>query len=414
MRNRNFVMVVVGQIISLFGNAILRFALPLYLLSETGSAALFGIVSACAFIPMIILAPVGGIFADRVNKRNIMVVLDFSTAALVFFILLLLEKMDVVALIFTALFLLYGIQGAYQPAVQASIPALLSHEYIMKGNAVINLVSSFSGLLGPFIGGTLFGFFGIRPILYISLLCFLLSAIMEIFIRIPFEKKEAAGNIFSIGLADLKESFLYMKYKQPLIMQFSLAVAAINMILSALMIIGLPVIVTQLLAFDSETANRLYGYAEGVMAVGSLCGGMGAGVLAGKMKAEKGYLLLFYDALTLIPIGLALMFPVLPIVSYGIIMVSCFVMMFLATLFSIQIMSFLQMIVPGDLMGKVISCAMCIGMCATPVGQAIYGGLFELFKGKVFILFFIITVLVALQAFAMKKPFARLAEYIER
>lgn len=414
MRNRNFVMVVVGQIISLFGNAILRFALPLYLLSETGSAALFGIVSACAFIPMIILAPVGGIFADRVNKRNIMVVLDFSTAALVFFILLLLEKMDVVALIFTALFLLYGIQGAYQPAVQASIPALLSHEYIMKGNAVINLVSSFSGLLGPVIGGTLFGFFGIRPILYISLLCFLLSAIMEIFIRIPFEKKEAAGNIFSIGLADLKESFLYMKYKQPLIMQFSLAVAAINMILSALMIIGLPVIVTQLLAFDSETANRLYGYAEGVMAVGSLCGGMGAGVLAGKMKAEKGYLLLFYDALTLIPIGLALMFPVLPIVSYGIIMVSCFVMMFLATLFSIQIMSFLQMIVPGDLMGKVISCAMCIGMCATPVGQAIYGGLFELFKGKVFILFFIITVLVALQAFAMKKPFARLAEYIER
>ena len=75
--------------------------------------------------------------------------------------------MDVVALIFTALFLLYGIQGAYQPAVQASIPALLSHEYIMKGNAVINLVSSFSGLLGPVIGGTLFSFFGIRPILYI-------------------------------------------------------------------------------------------------------------------------------------------------------------------------------------------------------------------------------------------------------
>lgn len=414
MRNRNFVMVVIGQIISLFGNAILRFALPLYLLSETGSAALFGIVSACAFIPMIVLAPVGGIFADRVNKRNIMVILDFSTAVLVLCILMLLGKMDIVALIFTALFLLYGIQGAYQPAVQASIPALLSREYIMQGNAVINLVSSFSGLLGPVIGGTLIGFFGIRPILYVSLLCFLLSAIMEIFIRIPFEKKEEQGNIFSIGLADLKESFRYMKHEQPLIMQFSLAVAAINMILSALMIIGLPVIVTQLLAFDRETANRLYGYAEGVMAVGSLCGGMGAGVFAGKMKAEKGYLLIFYDALTLIPIGLALMLPVSPTVSYGIIMVSCFVMMFLATLFSIQIMSYLQMIVPGNLIGKVISCAMCIGMCATPVGQAIYGGLFEVLKEKVFGLFFIVTVIVVLLAFAMKKPFAGLAECIDK
>ena len=414
MRNQNFVMVVIGQIISLFGNAILRFALPLYLLSETGSAALFGIVSACAFIPMIVLAPVGGIFADRVNKRNIMVVLDFSTAALVLCILLLLGKMDIVALIFTALFLLYGIQGAYQPAIQASIPALLSREHIMQGNAVINLVSSFSGLIGPVIGGTLFGFFGIRPILYVSLLCFMLSVVMEIFIRIPFEKKEGQGNIFLIGLKDLKESFIYMKDEQPLIMQFSLAVAAINMILSALMIIGMPVIVTQLLDFDSETANRLYGYAEGIMAAGSLCGGMGAGVLAGKMKAEKGYLLLFYDALTLIPIGLAFMLSVPSIISYGILMVSCFVMMFLATLFSIQIMSYLQMIVSSDLIGKVISCAMCIGMCATPVGQAIYGGLFEILKGKVFGVFFIVTVLIVLLAFAMKKPFAGLAECIDK
>lgn len=95
-------------------------------------------------------------------------------------------------------------------------------------------------------------------------------------------------------------------------------------------------------------------------------------------------------------------------------MVSCFVMMFLATLFSIQIMSYLQMIVPGNLIGKVISCAMCIGMCATPVGQAIYGGLFEVLKEKVFGLFFIVTVIVVLLAFAMKKPFAGLAECIDK
>ncbi|MGN0733028.1 MAG: MFS transporter, partial [Emergencia sp.] len=68
MWNRNFIMILVGQIISLFGNGILRFALPLYLLNETGSAALFGVVTACAFIPMIVLGPIGGILADRVNK----------------------------------------------------------------------------------------------------------------------------------------------------------------------------------------------------------------------------------------------------------------------------------------------------------------------------------------------------------
>ena len=408
MWNRNFLMVVIGLIISLFGNAILRFALPLYLLNETGSAALFGIVSACAFIPMIVLSPVGGIFADRVNKRNIMVTLDFATALLVLVVALLLGKVNLVALLFGAMFILYGVQGAYQPAVQASIPALLSEEHIMQGNAVINLVSSFSSLIGPVIGGALYGFYGIMPILYVSVVCFLLSAMMEIFIQIPYEKKQTQGNIFAIGFADLKESFRYMSKEQPLIIKFSLAIAAINMILSALVIIGLPVIVTQMLAFDSETANRLYGYAEGVMAMGSLCGGLGAGLLAGKMKTRNGYLLLLYAALTLIPIGVAMLLPMPAIVAYMVIMVSCFVMMFLATLFSIQLMSYLQIIVPADLIGKVISCAMCIGMCASPIGQAIYGGLFEGMQDCIYLVFFAASVLTVALAFGLKKAFVEL------
>ena len=80
---KDFTLVVIGQIISLFGNAAVRFALPLYLLNLTGSSALYGTVTACAFIPSILLSPVGGIVADRVNKRNIMVILDFFTAAVI-------------------------------------------------------------------------------------------------------------------------------------------------------------------------------------------------------------------------------------------------------------------------------------------------------------------------------------------
>ena len=113
MWNRNFIMVVLGQIISLFGNAVLRFALPLYLLNQTGSAALFGVVSACAFIPMIVLSPVGGIFADRVNKRNIMVVLDFVTAVLVLVVILLLGKVNIVVLLLCALFILYPLKALF-------------------------------------------------------------------------------------------------------------------------------------------------------------------------------------------------------------------------------------------------------------------------------------------------------------
>ena len=153
---RDFTLVVIGQIISLFGNAILRFALPLYLLRITGSPTLFGIVTACSFAPMVVLSLVGGVLADRVNKRDIMVVLDFSTAALIAIFTLLLDRAPLVPLFIIVLMLLYGISGTYQPAVQASIPLLVHPERLIAANAVINQVNTLSNLLGPVLGGVLF------------------------------------------------------------------------------------------------------------------------------------------------------------------------------------------------------------------------------------------------------------------
>ncbi len=208
---RDFTMVAIGQVISLFGNAILRFALPLYLLRETDSSSLFGIVTACSFIPMIIFSLLGGVIADRKNKRNIMVILDFATAGVIFLFYLALGKIPVVPLMVLTLMILYGISGTYQPAVQASVPLLTERETLMKGNAVINTVSTLSGLLGPVVGGVLFGSFGLLPILFISIGCFVLSAVMEIFIHIPYEKMAEEKGIFRTAASDVRECFLFIK-----------------------------------------------------------------------------------------------------------------------------------------------------------------------------------------------------------
>ncbi|NLL78780.1 MAG: MFS transporter [Clostridiales bacterium] len=377
---KDFLLVVIGQIISLFGNQILRFALPLYLLNQTGSAALFGMISAIAFIPMIVLCPIGGIIADRVNKRNIMVILDFSTSAIVTVLCILLGKVDIVLLLLITMILLYGIQGAYQPAVQASIPSLVPTQYIMPANAMINLVNSLSGLIGPVIGGAVYSLFGLTPILYMSIICFFASAFMEIFIHIPFHKQASQGNIFTIASHDLKESFHYIRHEQPSIWQGSLLIAGINMFLSALIMIGLPIVVTQTLSFEHVDANRMYGYAQGALAAGSLIGGMSAGALSKKLKAHHCPVILLLCTMTLFPIGLALQFAKSTMIAYWIIVVSCFFMMLFAALFSIQMMAYLQMMAPKHLIGKIISCAMCIGMCASPLGQGMYGGFFQLMK----------------------------------
>ncbi|MDD3205961.1 MAG: MFS transporter [Lachnospiraceae bacterium] len=406
--HKDFTLVVIGQIISLFGNAVLRYALPLYLLNQTHSAVLFGIVSACSFIPMIVLAPVGGIVADRVNKRNVMVILDFSTAALILLFMGLLQRVDLVVLLIVVLMILYGIQGAYQPTVQAAIPVLTEVDNLMPANAVINLVSSLANLIGPVLGGILFGFWGLRPILILSIICFICSAIMEIFIHIPFQRNKNQSNVFVMVKEDMRDSFQFIKRDNPIIGKVSIILAGINMIFSSLIIIGVPIIINEHLGFSQSTGNRLYGYAQGALAVGGLLGGVLAGVAGSKLKIQQSYRVILFCTTTLLPIGIAVFFPLPAMVSYSVIVISCVVMMAFSTVFSVQMMAYVQQITPPQLIGKVMALIMCFVMCAHPMGQALYGMLFEILAGQIYIIFLIAFLICIGLGLAAKRVFVRI------
>lgn len=371
--NRNFTLILIGQIISLFGNATLRFALPLYLLDRTGSSSLFGIVLACSFIPMVILSPVGGLLADRVNKRNIMVFLDFLTAFLTGLFLLLNGSLSPQALVLIVMMLLSGIQSLYQPSVQASIPFLQEKGNLMTANAIINQVSALANLIGPVLGGIVYEAFGVTQVVLISGICFLLSAVMELFIRIPVNKLPENGSILSIVKGDFAESIHYIHREKPVIQKVIIIVALFNLVLTSMVIVGIPVIIKIHLALSGQ----LYGYAQGISAAGGLAGGILVGVLANRLRAEKVWKLLLAAAATLLPMALCLLFDAPPMVSYLVIVCCYFLMMVLATMFSVQMLSFVQSEVPGSLIGKVISFVMAMSMCSQPLGQALYGVLFD-------------------------------------
>ena len=379
--SKDFTLVVLGQIISLFGNATIRFALPLYLLNQTGSAALYGMVTACAFIPAILLSPVGGILADRVNKKNIMVVLDFFTAAVILAVSLLLGKVDLVLLQTSALMLLYGIAGAYQPSVQASIPMLASQENYMAANSIINTISSFASLVGPVLGGIVYSAYGLRPVLWVCIVCFFLSAVMEIFIKMPFEKPEPSGNLWDTIKADFGESVRFIRQEKPVIGKALLVVCGINLFLSAMIIVGMPYLVTEVLDLEAHEANRLFGYAQGALAAGGLTGGICAGVFAGKLSIKKTGNLLVACAAPVFPIGLSLLFFESGMVNYLVLTGCSFLVMVCSTVFSVQMMSFIQTETPQNLLGKVIAVILTICMCAQPLGNAFYGVMFGACKG---------------------------------
>ncbi len=370
---RDFTMVVIGQIISLFGNAILRFALPLYLLRETDSSSLFGAVTACSFIPMVIFSFLGGVIADRVNKRNIMVALDFFTAIIIVVFYFALGQIPLVPLMIVMLMLLYGISGAYQPSVQASIPLLVDYEALAKGNAIINMVSTLSNLLGPAIGGVLFGAFGLTPILVISIVCFIISAIMEIFIHIPYQKRDKGKGIFATVRNDLIESFYFVKREKPIFLSVVGILAIFNLVLSAAMIVGIPVMVVQVLGMSDADS----GIAQGALGLGGLIGGLLAGTSTQKLKIRYNYIYLLICSSTALIMGISLMSAIPTSIGFWLITIMSFVTMCVSTMFTISIFTVVQQQTPIHLLGKVMATIIAVSSGFQPIGQAIYGELFE-------------------------------------
>ncbi len=376
--SKDFMLVIIGQIISLFGNATIRFALPLYLLNLTGSSALYGTVTACAFIPAILLSPIGGIVADRINKRNIMVILDFFTATVILAFSLLINEVNLILLLTITLMLLYGIASAYQPSVQASIPALVNQDNFMVANSIINTISSFASLIGPVLGGVLYSAYGLNPILWVCVVCFIISAIMEIFIKIPFQKQTSNDNILKIAKTDFTESIRFIRKEKPVIGKTLLVIYGINLFLSAMIIVALPYLVTEVLNLEASQANKLYGFAEGALAAG---GGISAGIFANKLSIHKSGNLVIACAICVFPISAALILFSSGMINYIVITLCCFFIMIFSTIFTVQMMSFIQTETPQNLIGKVIAVILTVSMCAQPLGNALYGILFEICRG---------------------------------
>ena len=370
---KDFWLIVIGQIISLFGNALLRFALPLYLLRQTGSAAIFGVVSAVAFIPMIFSSLLGGVMADCVNKRNIMVGLDTVTALFTIITALCVGKISVVPLVAVALIVFYAIAGAYQPAVSASIPVLLSGTDILRGNAIINMVNTMASLLGPVLGGLTYAAFGLVPVLWACAACFAASAVLEIFIRIPHHPQPARGKLWAAVRGDLAQSWRYVATQNRALLPVLGMLLLVNMVISAALVVGIPLAVVTTLG---QSDTRL-GLAQSALGLGGLCGSMAAGAMAGKLRLQNGHWPLVGCALGVAAMGVAVL-PGVP-VSLGFIGVTAaaFVSMAAASILSIQILGAVQQQVPIELMGKVMAGSMAAANCAMPLGQLCYGLLFE-------------------------------------
>ncbi len=389
---RNFNLMVLGQIISILGSSLLRFALSLYVLDTTGRADIYATLYAVSNIPLL-LAPLGGAIADRFNRRNLMVIFDFSSSMVVLALFLLMGyDRASIAVLGGIMVVLSIISALYTPAVTASIPLLVEHDKIEGANGIVQAVQALSSVAAPIIGALLYGFIGIRALVVLSATAFLLSAVMEIFIRIPYKKRPAEGHIVSTILLDMKDGFRYVM-KKSFILKAMILAALLNLLLTPYFVVGGPII----LRMTMDSSDTMYGIGMALINAATILGALSIGFFSKKMKVHTMYRTALIIAALLVPMAIALLPAFLNLGYYPafLLFIACAIpIAMIMTMLSIFVIAKVQKVTPNENLGKVMAIIMAVAQCAAPLGQLIYGFLFEAFSASVFIPTLVLAVLM--------------------
>lgn len=377
---RNFALLVLGQISSLVGNYSLKFALSMYVLEQTGEASVFAGMLAAAMVPAIILSPFGGILADRANRRNIMVALDTISGGAVLITCAVFPLGDKIFLVGLLLFVL-SVLGAFEsPTVQACVPQMLSGDNLLKGNAVVSQVQAVAGLVTPFLGSVFYTAFGIRTVFYGAAVCFFITACFECFIRLEGQKPEKKMGLWEIVKADFRESMGFLRGERTGVLRLLALAAAVSMFVVGVVSVGFPYLIRTTLGLSPEH----YGAAESLAGVAAVLGSLAAGLLGQKIGLRHFPFLIEGTGLLLLPAGIGFLLPVGILGKYGILVAAVCGCQFVCSMFSIYALSAIQEGTPERLTGKVMACVYTISMCAQPLGQVLYGILFDVFSAQVY------------------------------
>ena len=393
--------IVVAQVFSLLGIEILQFVLPLHLLNLTGSGTLYGGVVAAGFVPYIALSPMGGVIADRTRKRGVMAALDAVLALIMLGYLACSGSQHLVGITVFVLMVAFAAQAIYHPCVQSALPLVVPTERIPQATAVANQVSMITGIGGPVIGGMVFGFFGLAPIVVVAAVSFAVSsALVLAFVRIPYEPPVRTEGVLRTAAGDIRDALHFLRMR-PVLGQIIAAATLINLFGSSFINIGTPYIVTESLGLS----NQLMGIAQGALAVGGLLGGALVVFMPERFTVKATPRLVGLAAAGIGAVAAVLLVAGEPYVAFAGMLASYLWVMVCCMAASILMTSYLQMETPDELTGKVMGLAMMFGNLATPAGQIAYGAAFDL--ASPWFVAALAAVATALVAVPMSRSFRR-------
>lgn len=377
--HRNFSLLIAGQASSLLGNGILDFAMSMYVLEKTGSAAAYAGFLAASMVPAVLFSPLGGILADRGNKRNIMAGLDFLASLGVLLAALLMRESNSLAVI-CALLLFESVLGAFEtPTVQSCIPFMQKGENLVRANAVVMQINALSAFFSPVLGSLVYTAFGLKPVMYAGAVCFFFTASFECLIRVenPEYEKQEGQNPLETVKEDFLDGLRFISRERPAILKMLWVISTVTLLIQGVTAVGFPYIIRKVLGLSSI----YYGFSESAVGLAAIAGGILAGLGASRIHGKNIHLLIGSLGFFLIPPGIFFLLSGDPYIRYGTLVLFSVLIQLAACGFSIFASSFLQRMTPGNMMGKVSAYSSSFSQCIQPLGQIFYGFLFDCLAG---------------------------------
>lgn len=364
--NRDFQVFLLGQGLSGFGDAITFTALPILVLALTGSGLAMGIVGVLQTLPDLILGLPAGAFADRLDRRRMMLLADLGRAVLTALIPISVALGGpTMGVILVVAFPLNCLRVLWLAAYTASVPGLVGRSQVGRATSILEAVFNLGFIAGPGIAGVLAAAIGPGPTIAVDAVSFAISASAIMLIRRPLKPPPRTERTHL--LTEIREGVAYVvghPVLRAVILLWSFVSVGAGALVSAM---------TFHFQIDRHLGTEILGFVLSAYGLGSLGGAVLAARLAGGALGRKMLLGTFAVGVALLVVAASPPVPVVLIASFVAGVAESSVLIAYLTLRTTHS--------PNALLGRVGSTARVVSIGLTPLGLLAGGLLIDATNG---------------------------------
>lgn len=377
----NFFLLIFGRFVSELGSSVFGFALSLYVLDFTNSAAAFSLVLSFSIIPNMLVNLIAGSFVDKHDKKKTIVITDILSGIIVltFMCMFHLNPQSILMLIVFKVILAVT-QSFFGLAISTSIPNIVGEKNTARANSLFTTVGSLINILGPVVGAVAYKTIGLQYILLIDGISFILSGISETFIIMETKRGISIDTPKKEGyLSGIKLGFQYI-LKEKTTTFFITITLLVNLVFSPLSALVIPYINYNVLKVSGVQLSVI----QGSWAAGAIIGGFLLSVKKDTFRLIK-HVFVLISAQAFIMIMFC--FPNLKVplfdsrwvitITFSLLLI---ILGILNVMQNVPLYTYFQVRVAENLRGRVFAVFNVTIMLSSTIGIWIFGGILEFAK----------------------------------